>query len=95
MVTSLLTTAFCLYHDPAANPTGIPTFPPESEPGDNFSLLLQLDDITTPGLTEDVFRELFVMCRKCRKYMTRNVTIFHKCEAIRRDVSVIDLTNED
>ena len=70
-------------------------FTPELEPGYNFSLLLQLDDIKKPGLTEDVFRELFIVCSECHKYMTRNTTIFHNCEAIHRDVSVIDLTNKD
>jgi hypothetical protein len=58
-----------------------------------FGLLLQLDDISEPGVTEEVFQEMFSRCHGCRKYMTRRTTMFHHCKG--RDAEVIDLTNQD
>jgi hypothetical protein len=82
----------------AAASTGrISDFTPESLSECPFSLLLQLDDTSQPGIAEDVFHELFSRCRRCRQYMTRRATIFHKCKRAggHRDEEVIDLTNED
>jgi len=42
--------------------------------------LLQLDDIRDPCVSEDVFRELFMKCRSCRKYVIRGSTVFHECQ---------------
>jgi hypothetical protein len=77
---------------------GIPTFIPQTQTECSFSLLLRLDDIKDPGLSEDDFQELFFKCRKCRWLMTRRVTVFHDCSAARNNaqqVTVIDLTNEE
>jgi hypothetical protein len=44
-----------------------------------FGLLLQLDSISEPGITEELFRELFVVCCVCRRHMTKRTTAFHYC----------------
>ena len=72
-------------------------FAPESPSECSFSLLLQLDDIKDPGVSEDIFQDLFLKCRKCRRHMTRRATIFHTCPAAETEgniVEVIDLTNQ-
>jgi hypothetical protein len=78
--------------------SGVPSFALESVSGDSFSLLLQLDEIKDPGISEEMFNELFLKCRKCRTHMTWRATVFHKCAAVSQDnavpVEVIDLTNE-
>jgi hypothetical protein len=78
--------------------SGVPPFAPESVSGDSFSLLLQLDEIKDPGISEEEFNELFLKCRKCGWHMTRRATVFHKCAAVSQDhampVEVIDLTND-
>jgi hypothetical protein len=81
------------HYDLAAPTAGIPAFTPESK-SDSFELLLQLDDISAPGLTEHVFQELFSKCRDCRKYMTRRTSNFHNCQHANA-VEIIDLTNEN
>jgi hypothetical protein len=76
----------------------VQSFAPDAVSGDSFSLLLQLDEIKDPGLSEEVFYELIVKCRKCRRHMTRRATIFHNCGATSQEnatpVEVIDLTSE-
>jgi hypothetical protein len=84
----------------AVSGTAAQPFDLESLSADAFSLLLQLDEITDPGVSEEVFNELFLKCRKCRRHMTRRAVIFHKCAAASQDnantapMEVIDLTNE-
>jgi hypothetical protein len=86
----------CIYCDIGVTGSGIPAFDPETQSECAFLLLLQLDDIKDPGVSRDVFEELFVKCRTCHKYMTRRSTIFHDCPGARGNViDVIDLTNED
>jgi len=77
----------------AASTEGIASFSPDSPDECCFSLLLQLDEIKEPGLTEEQFRDLFWKCRKCPTYMTRRATVFHKCK--KANPEVIDLTNEE
>jgi hypothetical protein len=83
----------------AVTTTGIATFGPESESENAFSLLLQLDDIKNPGLSEEAFRGLFLTCRECRNTMTRSSTIFHKCKPTVQgavvELEVVDLTNDE
>ena len=79
----------------AASTAHISDFTPELLSECPFSLLLQLDDVSQPGILEEVFNELFSRCRRCSYYMTRRATIFHKCKQNRRDAEVIDLTNEN
>ena len=76
----------------AATTTGIASFAPDSQSECCFSLLLQLDEIKQPGISEEKFRDLFWKRRKCCMYMTRRATVFHDCKS---SVEVIDLTNED
>jgi hypothetical protein len=90
-VISVLTTISGVPIMTAATTAGIASFAPDECP---FSLLLQLDDITQPGLSEEKFRDLFSKCRKCDATMTRRVTVFHHCKA-GANPEVIDLTNED
>ena len=81
----------------AISGTSVQPFQPESLSADSFSLLLQLDEIRDPGVSEEVFNELFLKCSKCRKHMTRRAVIFHNCAAASQDavpMEVIDLTNE-
>ena len=79
----------------AASTAHISDFTPELLSECPFSLLLQLDDVSQPGISEDVFNELFLRCRHCGYHMTRRAAIFHKCKQNRRDAEVIDLTNEN
>jgi hypothetical protein len=79
----------------AATTAGIATFAPDTPSEDCFTLLLQLDDIKQPGLSEEKFRDLFWKCRKCDTTMTRRVTVFHNCDHAAANLEVIDLTNED
>ena len=62
----------------------------------SFDLLLQLDSVVKPGITEEEFEQLFARCRVCRHYMTRRMTTFHECKAMGRVnlADVIDLTEE-
>lgn len=73
-------------------------FAPSDRSESYFGLLMQLDSISEPGVTEEVFRDLFSRCRTCRKYMTRRMTAFHHCEGtgetMGTGVDVIDLTQE-
>jgi hypothetical protein len=44
-----------------------------------LSLLMQLDEVSAPGLPENVFINLFLKCRKCDYIMTKCVFHHHTC----------------
>ena len=71
----------------------VPHFRPAPIVENYFAILMQLDDISEPGVSEDVFRMLFIKCRGCGMYMTRRTSLFHNCKTV--NIEVIDLTNED
>jgi hypothetical protein len=80
--------------------SAIPTFyPPDLS---DFSLFLQLDSYTKPGLSEAHFQNLFAKCLGCGLYMTRRTVQFHVCSgdggsssATGEELEVIDLTGDD
>lgn len=63
----------------AAKTEDIPEFIPEISEESVFGLLLQLDSISDPGVTEKVFKQMVVRCLVCRRHMTRRTTAFHHC----------------
>jgi len=70
----------------------IPTVKPTAI--SEFSLFLQLDSFTKPGISQEQFLALFARCISCGKYMTRRMVTFHDCETFGENV-VIDLTGDD
>jgi hypothetical protein len=76
----------------AAKTEDVPEFIPEISEESVFGLLLQLDSISDPGVTEKVFKQLVVRCLVCRRHMTRRTTAFHHCPgAGEGSVDVTDL----
>ena len=88
---------FSHYFDHAVPAGDVPSFTPAPIVENYFATLMQLDDLAAPGVSEDVFQQLFVKCRHCRTYMTTRTTLFHECKGPgpTDNVVVIDLTNED
>jgi hypothetical protein len=62
-----------------------------------LSLLMRLDEVSAPGLPEDLFADLFLKCRKCGYTMTKRVFHHHTCLAVHPASSqtFIDLTLDD
>lgn len=68
-----------------------------------FRLLLKLDDIRDPGISDAVFKTLWTRCDPCKKTMTHRAYLFHRRECpilnaivdLTGDVPVIDLTQLD
>jgi hypothetical protein len=69
--------------------SSISTFNPDW-PESDFSLILQLDSFTQPGLLEMQFKRLFTECQVCNMFMTQRTIPFHKCPPV-----VIDLTGDE
>lgn len=59
-----------------------------------LSLLMQLDEVSAPGLPENVFVNLFLKCRNCGYMMTKRVFHHHTCLEIHPASSqdLVDLT---
>ena len=76
----------------------IPTFQAAVRQVSSLSLLLRLDSVTRPGLTETQRQNLLAKCVDCGLVMTRQVAAEHRCEAlegnIKGDDGVLDLTGE-
>ena len=56
-----------------------------------LSLLMRLDEVSAPGLPEDVFMGLFLKCSECNYTMTKRVFHHHTCLTV-NEVSFMDLT---
>ena len=67
--------------------------PPTLNTRQAFRLLLQLDTVVNPGITEDQFKEMFAKCGKCGIITTMRVFRSHQCVRIAQDI--IDLTVDD
>lgn len=61
--------------------TSIPTVDPYLHPvyESGFSLLLRLDSLIEPGLSQAQFQRLFAKCMGCGLYMTRRAVDYHEC----------------
>ena len=59
-----------------------------------MSLLMRLDDVSAPGLPENIFVNLFLKCRKCGYVMTKRVFHHHTCLEIHSPSNrdILDLT---
>ena len=59
-----------------------------------LSLLMRLDEVSAPGLPEDVFVGLFIKCRKCNYTMMKRVFHHHTCLTANRTSNrlFVDLT---
>lgn len=62
-----------------------------------FSMLMQLDGGSCPGLPADCFVSLFYQCRHCKWVTTRRAFDLHECLTTnpRDNAPVIDLTLDD
>jgi hypothetical protein len=69
--------------------------PPVLGPVAVFNLLLQLDSVVNPGITQAQFRELFANCDRCGLVMTRRTFQCHDCVPQEREFDIIDLTADD
>ncbi|KAJ7207470.1 hypothetical protein GGX14DRAFT_567422 [Mycena pura] len=79
--------------DPTIIVTGNP--PPPEQPKSEFELMLKLDAVDRPGLTEAQFCCLFVKCSVCSIYTTKGMFNKHHCLNPRPTSDVIDLTISD
>ncbi|KAJ7877268.1 hypothetical protein B0H14DRAFT_3859030 [Mycena olivaceomarginata] len=80
------------------NPFIVPYATPEPlpVPSSLFSILLQLDASSNPGLTETQFKKLFVRCSACKLYTTTSAFDDHNCRSSTiLATEVIDLTADD
>ena len=62
---------------------GFGTFDPEAAAPDDYVLLMRLDCVIDPGLSVDLFKELFVQCLACQTCLTRRNIAYHNCNNVR------------
>jgi len=61
-----------------------------------LSLCMKLDDVSSPGLPEEIFADMFRQCRRCGYITTKDVFHHHACiEAPRPRVVVPDDSEEE